>query len=161
MKQIRFYLDFASAETYAAFDALPVALKGLSYSVHHLPVCRTMLQGANAEAAADAQHALALLAVACDPYGQPNRYLCESLLRCVLASGAREVDAAGVRWEQELSPLRDPRGASVLLQLQAHVRSARAAGIGDAPALQVDGRSFWGPDAVPRLRSYLDTGVGN
>jgi 2-hydroxychromene-2-carboxylate isomerase len=38
LKQITFYLDFISPYAYLAFDRLPEALKGLSYSVDYKPV---------------------------------------------------------------------------------------------------------------------------
>lgn len=38
MKHITFYLDFISPYAYLAFEQLPVALQGLSYSVVHKPV---------------------------------------------------------------------------------------------------------------------------
>jgi len=38
MKHITFYLDFISPYAYLAFEELPKALKGLSYSVTHKPV---------------------------------------------------------------------------------------------------------------------------
>ncbi|MBX3586095.1 MAG: 2-hydroxychromene-2-carboxylate isomerase [Ramlibacter sp.] len=38
MKQITFYLDFISPYSYLAFEQLPVALQGLSYSVRYKPV---------------------------------------------------------------------------------------------------------------------------
>ena len=38
MKHIHFYLDFISPYAYLAFEELPKALKGLSYSVTHRPV---------------------------------------------------------------------------------------------------------------------------
>jgi 2-hydroxychromene-2-carboxylate isomerase len=38
MKHIHFYLDFISPYAYLAFEELPKALKGLSYSVTHKPV---------------------------------------------------------------------------------------------------------------------------
>ncbi|HET6828306.1 MAG TPA: 2-hydroxychromene-2-carboxylate isomerase [Ramlibacter sp.] len=38
MKQITFYLDFISPYAYLAFEALPEALKGLSYGVEYRPV---------------------------------------------------------------------------------------------------------------------------
>lgn len=38
MKQITFYLDFISPYAYLAFEALPEALKGLSYAVEYRPV---------------------------------------------------------------------------------------------------------------------------
>ena len=38
MKQLTFYLDFISPYAYLAFERLPVALQGLSYSVEYRPV---------------------------------------------------------------------------------------------------------------------------
>lgn len=38
MKHITFYLDFISPYAYLAFEQLPAALVGLSYSVHYQPV---------------------------------------------------------------------------------------------------------------------------
>ena len=38
MKRITFYLDFISPYAYLAFEALPEALKGLSYSVTYKPL---------------------------------------------------------------------------------------------------------------------------
>ena len=38
MKHVTFYLDFISPFAYLAFEQLPVALKGVSYSVTHKPV---------------------------------------------------------------------------------------------------------------------------
>ena len=38
MKHITFYLDFISPYAYLAFEALPEALQGLSYSVAYKPV---------------------------------------------------------------------------------------------------------------------------
>ena len=38
MKQITFYLDFISPYAYLAFEHLPRALEGLSYSVEYRPV---------------------------------------------------------------------------------------------------------------------------
>ncbi|MBQ6656684.1 MAG: hypothetical protein IJM64_05320 [Ottowia sp.] len=63
MQRIDFYLDFASAEARAAFDALPAQLMGASYAVRYLPL------GAGALAAWERASAL----------GTPNRYVCERL----------------------------------------------------------------------------------
>jgi len=38
MKTIHFYLDFISPYAWLAFDAMPQALKGISYQVVHKPV---------------------------------------------------------------------------------------------------------------------------
>ena len=49
MKHINFYLDFISPYAYLAFEKLPQALAGLSYSVAYKPVLfAAMPTGANA-----------------------------------------------------------------------------------------------------------------
>lgn len=63
VQRIDFYLDFASAEARAAFDALPTQLMGASYAVRYLPL------GAGALAAWERASAL----------GTPSRYVCECL----------------------------------------------------------------------------------
>lgn len=63
MQHINFYLDFASGEARAAFDALPVQLMGTSYAVRYLPLGNVAL--------AAWEHAGAL--------GTPSRYVCECL----------------------------------------------------------------------------------
>jgi 2-hydroxychromene-2-carboxylate isomerase len=189
MKHITFYLDFISPFAYLAFEELPKALMGLSYSVTYKPVLFAALlkhhgQLGPAEIPAKrdwtyrhvqwlahskgvqldlpAAHpfnplGLLRLAVATDPNGQPNRYVCETLLRHVWVGGADAADADRLAAiTRELAPTRDVSDASVKSQLRAHVEEAIAKGVFGVPALEVDGKVFWGLDGLPMLRAYLE-----
>lgn len=188
MKHITFYLDFISPFAYLAFEELPKALMGLSYSVTYKPVLFAALlkhhgQLGPAEIPAKrdwtyrhvqwlahskgvqldmpAAHpfnplGLLRLAVATDPNGQPNRYVCETLLRHVWAGGADAADAGRLEaLTRELAPARDPSEESVKTQLREHVEEAIARGLFGVPAFEVDGKVFWGLDCLPMLRQYV------
>jgi 2-hydroxychromene-2-carboxylate isomerase len=101
--------------------------------------------------------ALLRLAVACSERGYPNRYVCETLLRHVWKGGADANDATRLdALAQQLAPARDPAGEDVKAQLKAHTDDAIAKGVFGVPAFEVDGKVFWGLDALPMLRAYLD-----
>lgn len=188
MKHIDFYLDFISPYAYLAFEELPQALQGLSYSVHYKPVLfgamlkqlgqlgpaeipgkrewtyRQILWLAHSRGVPlqmPASHpfnplALLRLATACDAAGQPNRYVCETILRHVWTGGAEATDAARLAdLTQALAPGRDPSDDTVKQQLKGHTDEALTAGVFGVPALVVDGRVFWGQDSLPMLRAYL------
>jgi 2-hydroxychromene-2-carboxylate isomerase len=192
MKHITFYLDFISPYAYLAFEELPKALMGLSYSVRYKPVLFAALlkhhgQLGPAEIPAKrdwtyrqvqwlahskgiamdmpAAHpfnplGLLRLAVATDALGLPNRYVCETLFRHVWTGGADAADAARLDTiTQALAPERSPADATVKAQLKAHTEAAIAAGVFGVPALEVDGKVFWGLDGLPMLRAYLEKSV--
>ena len=97
------------------------------------------------------------LAVATDPQGHPNRFVCETLLRHVWVGGAEATDASRLHsLTQELSPARGVGDDSVKAQLKAHTDEAIAAGVFGVPAFAVDGKVFWGLDSLPMLRQYLE-----
>ena len=97
------------------------------------------------------------LAVASDPAGEPNRYVCETLFRHVWVGGADAASAERLHLLTEsLAPARDPRSAEVKSQLQAHGAAAIAQGVFGVPTFVVDGQVFWGQDALPMLRSHLE-----
>ncbi len=97
------------------------------------------------------------LAVASDPAGLPNRYVCETLFRHVWTGGADAASAERLQVLTELlAPARDPRSADVKAQLQAHGAAAIAQGVFGVPTFVVDGQVFWGQDALPMLRSHLE-----
>ena len=189
MKQITFYLDFISPYAALAFEELPQALMGLSYSVTYKPVALGVLlrhHGSLGPAEIPAKrdwtyrhvmwlaHSKGLtldmpamhpfnpmpllrLAVATDPQGLPNRYVCETLFRHVWQGGADAVDAARLQTiTTELAPERAITDDSVKAQLKAHTDDAIALNIFGVPAFEVDGRVFWGLDALPMLRAYLE-----
>ena len=188
MKHIDFYLDFISPYAYLAFEELPKALQGLSYSVTYKPVFlggllkhNAMLGPAEVEPKRDwtYRHVLWLahtkglpmampalhpfnplgllrLAVATAPQGQPNRYVCETLLRHVWVGGADAADPARLAdLTNKFAPERDPASDEVKVQLKQHADEAIALGVFGVPAMVVDGKVFWGLDSLPMLREYL------
>lgn len=97
------------------------------------------------------------LAVACNAAGTPNRFVCETLLRHVWRGGADALDAQRLQaLTTLLAPTRAPDSAEVKAQLRAHTDEAAALGVFGVPTLVVDDRLFWGFDALPMLRAYLD-----
>jgi len=100
--------------------------------------------------------ALLRLAVACDPQGLPNRYVCETLLRHVWHGGAFAGDPQRLAaLTQQLAPSRDPADEAVKADLKPHTDEAIARGVFGVPTLSVDDRLFWGFDALPMLADYL------
>ena len=189
MKHITFFLDFLSPYAYLAFDALPRALEGLSYTVRYQPVFLGGLLKAKQQMGpaeipmkrewvyrqsqwlAQAQGlrldlptvhpfnplGLLRLALASDPQGTPNRYVCETLFRHVWEGGLDAADAQRLQaLTAELAPARDPNSDEVRDQLKAHTESAIAQGVFGVPSYGVDGQVFWGLDALPMLRSCLE-----
>ena len=97
------------------------------------------------------------LAVASDVRGLPNRYICETIFRHVWQGGADAADATRLaQLTASLAPVRDAQSDEVRTDLRAHSEDAIAAGVFGVPAFEVDGKVFWGLDALPMLRSYLD-----
>ena len=191
MKHITFYLDFISPYAHLAFEALPEALMGTSYSVRYTPVLfagllkhhgqlgpaeiaskrdwtyRQVLWLAHSRGIAlemPASHpfnplALLRLALACSPEstpGMPNRYVCETIFRHVWRGGAEAVDARRLEaLAMQLGPKQAPGSDAVKAQLKKNTDAAIAHGVFGVPTFAVDGRLFWGLDALPMLRGYL------
>ena len=101
--------------------------------------------------------ALLRLALACDAEGLPNRYVCETLMRHVWVGGADAADSERLQAiTQQLGPARNAADEEVKAQLKAHTDDAIAHDVFGVPALVVDGKVFWGLDALPMLRRYLE-----
>lgn len=97
------------------------------------------------------------LGIAAQAQGLPNRYVCETLFRHVWDGGLDAVDPARLAQLQEtLAPVLDPNGPEVKALLRAHTDHAVARGVFGVPSFEVDGKMFWGLDALPMLRDYLD-----
>lgn len=188
MKHITVYLDFISPYAYLAFEQLPVALMGHSYSVTYKPILfaallkhhgqlgpaeipskrdwtyRQVLWQAHThgfELQLPASHpfnplALLRLAVACNARGEPNRYVCETIFRHVWRGGEEAADATRLEaLTAQLAPTRAAQDVTVKAQLKAHTDEAIALGLFGVPSFVVDGKVFWGFDALPMLRAYL------
>ena len=96
------------------------------------------------------------LAVACDADGEPNRYVCEQIFRHVWCSAEDAADAGRLAaLAAQLKPSRDPASAEVKQGLQEHTARALAQGLFGVPSMVVDDKTFWGQDALPMLRAYL------
>ena len=96
------------------------------------------------------------LATACDTDGTPSRYVCEKIFRHVWCHGQDAADPERLAaLTAELAPALDPSSAQVKQALQTHAQEAIEQGVFGVPSWVVDGRVFWGQDALPMLRAYL------
>ena len=191
MKHITFYFDFISPYAYLAFEHLPEALKGLSYSVSYRPVLfaamlkhhgqlgpaeiapkrdwtyRQALWHAHSKGIAmkmPASHPfnplpLLRLASACgtpEDQASPNRYVCETVFRHVWRDGGEAADPQRLAaLTAQLAPQRTLSEEEAKAQLKKNTDEAIALDAFGVPAMVVDGRVFWGFDALPMLREYL------
>jgi 2-hydroxychromene-2-carboxylate isomerase len=191
LRHITVYLDFISPYACLAFELLPQALVGLSYSVSYTPVLFAGLlkhhgQLGPAEIAPKrdwtyrqvlwlahrqgvplqlpASHPfnplpLLRLALACSPESapaSPNRHVCEQIFHHVWRGAAEAADPQRLdALAQQLAPRRDRHGDAVKAQLARNTADAIALGVFGVPTLAVDGKLFWGLDALPMLRDYL------
>jgi 2-hydroxychromene-2-carboxylate isomerase len=100
--------------------------------------------------------ALLRLAVATAPQGLPNRYVCECIFRHVWQGGGEATDPSRLQALQaSLQPAADPGDARVKQRLTTLTEQALGEGLFGVPAYGVDGKLFWGFDALPMLRAYL------
>lgn len=184
MKPITFWFDPVSPYAYLAFEQLPQALEGCSYAVTYRPLLFAGLlahwgQKGPAEiepkrvwtfrhvAWLARQHGIALDTPAVHPFNPlpllrlalacgPNRRVVEALMRHVWRGGADAVDPARLAaLTHALAPARDPASAAVKSELRAATDAAIARGIFGVPTFELDGRLFWGVDALPMLRAAL------
>ena len=101
--------------------------------------------------------ALLRLAWACARQGAPNRWVCEAIFHHVWRGGAPADDAGRLATlTEQLAPARDPASDAVKAELKAATDAALAAGVFGVPTAVVDGRAFWGLDALPMLRAQLE-----
>ena len=100
-----------------------------------------------------------------DAPGETNRYVTELLFRHVWRGGEDATDATRlVALEAQLQahmaqrgkPWQLPDGEAVKQALRTNTDEALALGLFGVPAMVLDGRVFWGQDALPMLRAYLD-----
>jgi 2-hydroxychromene-2-carboxylate isomerase len=100
------------------------------------------------------------LALACGGEGKINRFVAETMFRYVWRGGADASDAARLAaLAQTLTPARDPASDAVKAELKANADEAIALGLFGVPSLLVDGKVFWGFDALPMLREYCEGGA--
>ena len=100
------------------------------------------------------------LAWACASHGAPNRYVVETIFRHVWRGGqAADGPARLADLTATLAPALDPAGDEVKQALRAATEQALAAGVFGVPSFVLDGRVFWGFDALPMLRAQLAGGA--
>jgi 2-hydroxychromene-2-carboxylate isomerase len=184
MKQIGFWFDPISPFVHLAFERLPEVLEGCSYAVDYRPVLFAGLlahwgqkgpaeiepkrawtfrhvawlaQAHGIEMQVPAQHPFNPLAVLrLVVAAGANRRTVELALRHVWHGGADPNDAARLQaLASEMAPARDPASPAVKAELRAATDAAIARGVFGVPTFELDGRLFWGLDALPMLRAAL------
>lgn len=97
------------------------------------------------------------LAVACGQAGLPNRWVCETVFHHVWRGAGADPNEPGrlAQLRAQLQPARSPDEESVKADLRAHTEAAAAQRVFGVPLFEVDGEHFWGLDALPLLRAYL------
>ena len=96
------------------------------------------------------------LATACDADGEPNRFVCEKIFRHVWCTGLDATDPdrlAGLT--ADLAPPNAVGSAEVKQGLKDHTDEAITLNLFGVPSFVVDGQVFWGNDALPMLKAYL------
>jgi 2-hydroxychromene-2-carboxylate isomerase len=97
------------------------------------------------------------LSLACGQGGAINRYVAETVFRHVWRGGADATDPQRFdALKAQLAPKRDPNGEDVKAELKSNSESALARGVFGVPTCVVDDKVFWGFDALPVMRAYLD-----
>lgn len=102
--------------------------------------------------------ALQRLALACGDFdGLPSRRVVEALLHHVWRGGGADAnDPARLQaLVQALQPALDAQGEEVKTRLRTHTDEAIALGVFGVPTIALDGRLFWGLDALPMVRAAL------
>jgi 2-hydroxychromene-2-carboxylate isomerase len=184
MKRIDFWFDPISPFACLAFEHLPEALEGCNYVVEYRPVLFAGLlthwgQKGPAEiepkrawtyrhiAWLAHQHGIELRMPAVHPFNPlpllrlavaagPNRRVVEAVMRHVWRGGGDASDRSRLEaLTRELSPSRNPASPEVKADLRASTDAAIARGVFGVPTFALDGRLFWGFDALPILRSAL------
>ena len=100
------------------------------------------------------------LAIACSIAAEPaspNRHVCETILRHVWQGGLEAGDPGRLEvLSTMLTPRREVNGEDVKAQLKRNTDEAIALGVFGVPTFVVDGKVFWGFDALPMLRACLE-----
>jgi 2-hydroxychromene-2-carboxylate isomerase len=184
VKRIDFWFDPISPFAYLAFERLPQALEGCTYAVEYRPVLfAELLNHFGHKGPAEVEpkrawtfrhvawlahvHGIEMQAPAEHPFNPlpllrlvlaagANRRSVEAAMRHVWTGGGSATDAARMATlTQTLAPVRDPSSDAVKAELRASTEAAIARGIFGVPTFELDGRLFWGLDALPMLRAAL------
>ena len=106
------------------------------------------------------------MAVATAPNGEPSREVVETIFKHVWCSGLEATDEVRiVELQKQLTQLMqlsqpgfqiDIQSPEVKQLLQQQTQAAIDLGLFGVPSMVVDGQVFWGQDALPMLRAYLE-----
>ncbi len=184
MKQLVFWFDVISPYAHLAFEQLPQALEGLSYSVDYRPVLLPGILahwGQKGPAEIDpkrdwtyrqvtwlaAQQGTQLDLPAVHPFNPlallrllvaagANRRTVEATLRHVWHGGADANDPARLDvLRAVLAPARDVQSAEVKDELRAATQLAIDQRVFGVPTVTFEGRHFFGADALPMLAAAM------
>ena len=105
--------------------------------------------------------ALLRLALACEAdapaTGSISRWVAERVFHHVWRGGAAADDAQRcAELTAAMTPAHSPDAPEVKAALKANTDEAIALGLFGVPSFVVDGQVFWGLDALPLLRAFLD-----
>jgi 2-hydroxychromene-2-carboxylate isomerase len=106
------------------------------------------------------------MAVATAPNGEPSREVVETIFKHVWCNGLEATDAGRVdELQKQLNQLMhhsqphfqiDIQSPEVKQGLLQQTQAAIDLGLFGVPSMVVDGQVFWGQDALPMLRDYLE-----
>jgi 2-hydroxychromene-2-carboxylate isomerase len=184
VKHLTFWFDPISPYAWLAFEQLPQALEGLSYSVDYRPVLFAGLLGHwGQKGPAEIEpkrawtfrhvhwlahaHGIPMDTPAQHPFNPlpllrlalaagPNRRVVETVLHHAWRGGADADDATRLSaLAVELAPRRDAGCAQIKAELRQATDHAIAQGVFGVPTIVCDGRHFWGAEALPMLRAAI------
>jgi 2-hydroxychromene-2-carboxylate isomerase len=184
MKPITFTFDPISPFAYLAFERLPQSLEGCSYAVEYRPVLFAgLLKAFGNKGPAEIEpkrqwtfrhvhwlaqhHGIPIDTPAVHPFNPlpllrlivatgANRRVAEAVFRHVWLGGGDAADPMRLAALREaLQPARDPDGDDVKAELRAFTDAAIAEGVFGVPTFTLEGRHFWGVDALPMLREAV------
>lgn len=188
MKRVVFHFDFVSPYAWLAFERLPQVLEGCSVEVAYRPLLFAALLRRHANKGPAEiepkrawtfrhvhwlaqQHGIALDTPAVHPFNPlallrlalacgPNRRVVDVVFRHAWVGGGDPNEPARLAaLAARLAPARDPEGDDVKQALRSLTDAATDAGVFGVPTFELDGRLFWGLDALPMLRDALRGGA--
>lgn len=93
-----------------------------------------------------------------EPGDTPGRWAVEQLFHHVWRGAGADANDAGrlAALTQRLAPAQDPASEVVKQRLRSETEAALALGVFGVPTIELDGRLFWGQDALPMVRAALE-----
>ena len=185
MKRLTFWFDVVSPYAYLAFERLPQALEGLSHEVEYKPVLFAgLLKQWGQKGPAEIEpkrawtfrqvhwlahrHGIPMVTPRLHPFNPlpllrlllaagPNRRSAETVFRHVWrGEGADAVDPVRLAALREtLAPAQDPESDAVKQALRENTEAALVRGLFGVPTIELDGRLFWGFDALDMVAAAL------